>query len=141
MIISEVVKEGLIQSLSRGSALVRISSDEAADSKENVLVIRARISDGAPVKEGDRVMVVGRMRGWISGWFLLAGLPFLAILCALLAGFAVGLSEGAIAAVAVGVMFLYYAFLYFCLQKLVRQLEWVVGEPDELCGVNTPPRA
>lgn len=141
MVISEVVKEGLIQSLSGRSALVRISSDDAADSKENVLVVRARIAGGVAVKKGDRVMVVGRLRGWVSGWFLLAGLPFLAILCALLAGFVVGLRQGAIAVAAVGVMFLYYAFLYFCLQKVVRQLEWIVGKPEEQCGVNTLPRA
>lgn len=141
MVISEVVKEGMIQSLSGCSALVRISSDGAADSDESVLVVRARITVGVPVKEGDRVMVVGRMRGWISGWFLLAGLPFLVILCALLAGFAVGLRQGVIAATVVGVMFLYYAFLYFCLQKLVSQLEWIVGVPDGQCGVNTLPRA
>lgn len=140
MVISEVVKEGLIQSLNGRSALVRISSDDAADSKENVLV-RARIVGGVPVKEGDRVMVVGRLRGWISGWFLPAGLPFLSILCSLSAGFAVGLRQGAIAATVVVVMFLYYTFLYFCLQKLVRQLEWIVGMPDEQCGVNTLPKA
>lgn len=93
------------------------------------------------MREGDRVMVVGRMRGWISGWLLPTGLPFLAILCALLAGFAVGLRQEAIAALVVGVIFLYYAFLYFCLQKLVRQLEWIVGESDEQCDVNTLPRA
>lgn len=131
----------MIQSLSERSALVRISSKDAADSKENVLVVRVRITGGVPVKEGDRVMVVGRMRGWISGWFLLAGLPFLVILCALLAGFAVGLRQGAMAVAVVGFMFLYYAFLYFCLQKLVCQLEWIVGMPDDPCGVNTLPRA
>lgn len=78
------------------------------------------------MKEGDRVMLMGRVKGWLKGWLLLAGLPCIAILAGLMLGSMFEMKDGATGVVALGFVMVYYVLLWMFRDRVDRNVEWVV---------------
>lgn len=136
MIISETVKSGVVVKTNGERAWVRINCGEEACGGCHISVIcssaaysptlAARIGAGLDIKTGDRVMLMGRVKGWLKGWILLAGLPCVAILAGLVLGSLFEMKDGATGIVALGFVALYYAFLWSIRGKVDKNVEWVV---------------
>lgn len=88
--------------------------------------LHAKIEEGLDVKRGDRVMLMGRVKGWLKGWLLLAGLPCLAILTGLVGGSMLEMKDGATGVTALGLVMVYYVLLWRFRDKVDRNVEWVV---------------
>jgi len=136
MIISETVKSGVVVKTNGRRALVKISCGENACGACHISAIcstpsysptlTARIETGLDIKAGDKVMLTGRVRGWLKVWILLAGMPCIAILAGLLLGSVFELKEGVTGIMALGFVMLYYAVLWLMRGKVDRNVEWVV---------------
>lgn len=136
MIISETVKSGVVVSTSGMHARVKINCDDdrCHDCKMSHLcpttsytpTLHAKIESGLDVKEGDHVLLTGRVKGWMKGWALLAGLPCLAILSGLILGSLWELKDGAAGAMALGFVVIYYLLLWTFRGKVDKNVEWIV---------------
>lgn len=138
MIISETIKEGIIKEIKGKRATVSISCGDNActgckmlpvcKSKKEIIDLNAKIESGVDIASGDRVIVIGRIKGWLTSWFLLAALPCIAIIGALVAGFAMGLRDGVVGTLAIGITIIYYIVLWFFRKSLNRRVEWVIAD-------------
>ena len=136
MIISETVKSGVVVKTRGDKAWVKINcGDSNCDSCRIASLcstpaysptLHARIESGLEVKSGDKVMLMGRVKGWLKGWLLLAGLPCLAILAGLVLGSIFGLKDGATGIIALGCVMIYYVLLWRFRSKIDRNVEWII---------------
>lgn len=136
MIISETVKSGVVVNTRGNSAWVRINCDDDSchgcriaglcSSSSYSPTLHATIETGLDVKKGDRVMLMGRVKGWLKGWLLLAGLPCVAILAGLVLGSMFELRDGATGIIALGFVMVYYALLWVFRGKVDKNVEWIV---------------
>lgn len=136
MIISETVKSGVVVKTRGKKAWVKIScSDEncsgchiagICSTPSYTPTLRAVVESGLDVKEGDRVMLMGRVKGWLKGWLLLAGLPCIAILAGLMLGSMFEMKDGATGVMALGFVMVYYVLLWMFRDRVDRNVEWVV---------------
>lgn len=136
MIISETVKSGVVVRTRGKKALVKIDcGDDGCDgcriaglcsTSSYSPTLSAIIETGLEVKEGDKVMLMGRVKGWLKGWLLLAGLPCIAILAGLVLGTMFEMKDGATGVIALGFVMIYYVLLWMFRSKVDRNVEWVV---------------
>ncbi len=136
MIISETVKSGVVVRTRGNSAWVKIScGDDHCNSCRIASLcstpaytptLRARIESGLEVKSGDKVMLMGRVKGWLKGWLLLAGLPCLAILVGLVLGSMFVMKDGAVGIISLGLVMIYYVLLWRFRSKIDRNVEWII---------------
>lgn len=141
MIVSEVVKEGIITEINGHRATVEVACNSDAcpgcrislfcKNDHNTVRLKTTVSSGAKVYCGDRVIVIGRIKGWFISWFLLAGLPIIAILGSVIAGFAMGLKDGIVGILAIVMTTIYYIGLWFFRKNLNRRVEWVIESNED----------
>lgn len=136
MIISETVKSGVVVKTRGEKAWVRIDCGEEAcngchisgicGTQTYTPTLAARIENGLAVKTGDEVMLMGRVKGWLKGWIMLAGLPCAAILAGLVLGSMFELKDGLTGAIALGFVIMYYIMLWLMRGRVDRNVEWIV---------------
>lgn len=143
MIVSETVKSGVVVECRGNKARVKIDCSEKAcegcriselcNTPKYAPELTAVIDDGLDVKVGDNVILVGRVKGWLKGWILLAGLPCIAILAGLVVGSLLELKDGLTGAIGIGCIILYYVVLWLLRGRVDRSVEWVVESihPDQ----------
>jgi sigma-E factor negative regulatory protein RseC len=136
MIVSDVVKEGVVMRVTAAEATVMVSCDDTAcrgckisalcGSGRDRIELSVKNDSGQDIDVGDRVVVIGRIKGWLAGWLLLAGLPIMALLAAVVAGFLLGLRDGAIGGLAIVVLIIYYLILYCLRRRIDNRVEWAI---------------
>lgn len=136
MIISETVKSGIVVETRGKQAWVKIACDNEAcggchisgmcSAKNYTPTLPAVIDGELNVKSGDNVMVMGRVKGWLKGWILLAGMPCITILLGLIAGSMLELKDGAAGALALGSVVFYYIALWLMRKRVDKNVEWVI---------------
>lgn len=136
MIISETVKSGVVVKTEGDDAWVKISC--ASDNCDGCRIasicsqpaytptLKATIQPGLAIKKGDKVIMIGRVKGWIKGWVLLAGLPCAAILAGLILGSLLKLKDGVAGTIALGFVLVYYILLWAFRARIDKNVEWVV---------------
>lgn len=138
MIISETIKEGIISEVRGRKAVVKVSCDDdacngckmqpACRNKKDITSLTARNDGCITLSPGDKVIVIGRIKGWFTSWLLLAALPCVAIITALITGFAIGLRDGIVGTLAIAVTIVYYIVLWFFRKRLNRKVEWIITD-------------
>ncbi|MDE6317523.1 MAG: SoxR reducing system RseC family protein, partial [Muribaculaceae bacterium] len=88
--------------------------------------LQATIEPGLEIKEGDKVILIGRVKGWLKGWVLLAGLPCVAILAGLILGSLLKLKDGVTGTIALGFVLIYYILLWTFRTRVDKNVEWIV---------------
>lgn len=136
MIIGETVKSGVVVKAHGEMAWVKVNCGEDVCNGCHISTIcstpsfsptlSAKIETGLELKEGDKVMLLGRVKGWLKGWILFAGLPFVAILAGLVLGSVFELPDGLTGALSLGFVILYYIMLWFMRERVNKNVEWVV---------------
>lgn len=136
MIISETVKTGVVEKTEGDEALVKIIC--ATDNCDGCRIaslcsrpsytptLQATIEPGLEIKEGDKVILIGRVKGWLKGWVLLAGLPCVAILAGLILGSILKLKDGVTGTIALGFVLIYYILLWAFRTRVDKNVEWIV---------------
>ncbi|MBD5229173.1 MAG: SoxR reducing system RseC family protein [Bacteroidales bacterium] len=136
MIISETVKSGVVVRTEENNAWVKITcaSDGCDGCRISSLcsqpsytpTLHATIAHGLKIKAGDKVIVTGRVKNWLKGWVLMAGLPMAAILVGLIFGSLLELKDGLTGTIALGFVIVYYLLLWIFRKRIDRNVEWVV---------------
>lgn len=141
MIISETVKSGIVVETRGRKAWVKIDCNNDACGGCHISnicttstyspTLSALIAGELNVKSGDNVMIMGRVKGWLKGWLLLAGMPCLTILLGLVAGSMLGLKDGATGALALATVVFYYIALWMMRDRVNKNVEWVIESVTE----------
>lgn len=141
MIISETVKDGEVVAIAGDIAVVAIGCGDQSTcgacklsgvcASSETTEVEARVEGGIKIAAGDNVIVVGRVKGWMASWLMLAGGPCLVVLAVVVAGFFIGLSELMIGGVAVATIALYYVILWASRRRLGKRVEWEIIESNK----------
>lgn len=136
MLISETVKNGVVVKVSGKKARVKVSCDEGSCNGCRISSIchtptytptlRATITRGLEVKEGDHVIITGRLKDWFKSWLLMAGMPCIAIMAGLVIGSILGMKDGATGGLALGFVLCYYIILWVFRARVDRKVEWSI---------------
>lgn len=136
MAITDVRKKGTVLKTlgDRVEVGVACKGDECSGCKASFLCstnkdairLNCKAPEGTELKPGDEVNLVGRLRGWFSGWMLLAGWPCVAALLVVALGFRFGWSDVTTGSVCCNVIVIYYGILVLLKGKLDKRVEWEI---------------
>lgn len=134
MLISETVKNGEVVRVRGRKAWVKVSCSDSSCSGCKISgichtpaytpTLRATIDGDMRVREGDHVIMTGMLKDWLRSWLLMAGMPCLAIMAGLIVGSILGMKDGAIGLMSLGLVMCYYVALWVFRAKVDRRIEW-----------------
>ncbi len=136
MAITDVRKKGTVLKMlgDRAEVGVACKGDECSGCKASFLCstnkdairINCKVPSGTEFKPGDEVNLVGRLRGWFSGWMMLAGWPCVLVLIVVGLGFKFGWSDEMTGGISCGAISIYYGLLILMKGKLDKRVEWEI---------------
>lgn len=136
MAITDVSKKGTVLKIlgDRAEVGVACKGDECSGCKASFLCstnkdairLNCKIPAGTELKPGDEVNLVGRLRGWFSGWMMLAGWPCVLVLIVVGLGFKFGWSDEMTGGICFGAISIYYGVLILMKGKLDKRVEWEI---------------
>ena len=142
MIVEDTIKEGVVVAVEGSTAKVDIDCAASecdgckvamlCSSRKSAVNVDAAIPEGCELSVGDKVIVAGRVKNWLLGWFLIAGLPCIAILLGVFINYWLKLSEVAAGCICLAFLVAYYLGLYAARKWVNRRVEWYVRPDLEL---------
>lgn len=136
MAITDVSKKGTVLKLhgDRAEVGVACKGDECSGCKASFLCstnkdairLNCKVPAGLQLKPGDEVNLAGRLRGWFSGWMLLAGWPCIIVLILVGISFRFDWSDVMTGSICCSSIVIYYGLLLLLRGKLDKRVEWEI---------------